>query len=86
MNNLQVVQGYLSMDKIDIAKNKLAECVDYYHEERKLMNINAPYFILWVIQFNHCHDNIQLTYHVGDGTLDLCSICLLYTSDAADEG
>jgi len=73
MNNLQVIQGYLSMDKIDIVKEKLTECIDYYHEERKLININAPHFILWVIQFNHCHDNIQLTYHV-DEHLDLASI------------
>lgn len=71
MNNLQIIQGYLSMDKIDVGKTKLAECIGYYQEERKLMNINASHFILWVIEFNHCHENIQLSYQISDENLNL---------------
>src|SRR5690625_7310101 len=74
MNNLQVIQGYLSMDKIDVVKMKLAECIDYYEQERKLININASNFILWVIQFNHRHENLQLTYHIEAESLDLRKI------------
>lgn len=74
MNNLQVIQGYLSMDKIDVVKTKLADCIDYYHEERKLININAPHFILWIIQFNHSHDNIELSYRINTENVDLSCV------------
>lgn len=82
MNNLQVIQGYLSMDKIDVVKKKLAECIDYYDQERKLININAPHFILWVIQFNHRHENIQLIYHIEGESLDLGKVDQLLVKDS----
>ncbi len=82
MNHLQVIQGYLSMDKIDVVKKKLAECIDYYDQERKLININAPNFILWVIQFNHNYENIQLTYRVNGENLDLRNVDLQLIEDS----
>src|SRR5690625_4436369 len=74
MNHLQVIQGYLAMDKIDVVKEKLNECIDYYEQERKLFHTNAQRFILWITQFNHHHGNIQLTYHVSCDNLNLCHI------------
>src|SRR5690625_1919955 len=76
MNNLQIIQGYLSMEKIDMVKAKLVDSIDYYSEERKLIQINAPHFILWVIQFNHSHDNIKLTYRINVENIDLSKIDL----------
>lgn len=74
MNNLQVIQGYLSMDKIDMVKTKLADYIDYYYEERKLIHINAPHFILWVMQFNHA--NIELSYRINFENKDLSKVDL----------
>src|SRR5690625_248752 len=74
MNHLQVIQGYLAMDKIDVVKEKLDECINYYEQERKLFHTNAQQFILWTTQFNHHHGNIQLIYHVNCDNLNLCHI------------
>jgi len=74
MNHLQIIQGYLAMDKIDVVKEKLNECIDNYEQERKLFHTKAERFILWLIQFNHHHENIQLTYHVNCDNLNLCHI------------
>lgn len=81
MNNLQVIQGYLSMDKIDTVKSKVANYIDYYSEKRKLLNINAPHFILWVIQFNHVHNNMELSYHIQAENVDLSKIDLQLVKD-----
>lgn len=64
MNELQMVHGYLSMGKIDKVENKVKECIAFYSEERKLMSLNVPAFALWLIQFNHVHDNFRLTYQI----------------------
>src|SRR5699024_10459419 len=71
MNHLQVMHGYLSMDKIGVVKEKLAECIHYYNQERKLINLNAPNFILWVIQFNYNHENVHLNYHIHSDEINL---------------
>lgn len=64
MNHLQIVQGYVGMRNIEKAEKKLSEIVEYYNEERKLMNLNAPDFMLWIIQFNMRYNNFRLTYTI----------------------
>ncbi|GAB3050283.1 Spo0B domain-containing protein [Virgibacillus ainsalahensis] len=64
MNTFQVVQGYLSMGKTDKVGSKIKENLAYYNEERKLMSLNAPKFILWLIQFNHLYPNLRMTYKI----------------------
>lgn len=74
MNDFQVIHGYLSMDKLDIAKDKADDFINHFNEGRKLLKINAPKFILWVMPFNHNHDNIRLTYEVKSERLNLQTI------------
>lgn len=74
MNHLQVIQGYLLMDKVDVVKERLAKCIEYYEQERKLIKTNAAKFILWMIRFNHTHDHILLNYRLSDDKLDLSHI------------
>jgi stage 0 sporulation protein B (sporulation initiation phosphotransferase) len=64
MNHLQVVQGYISMNKAEKAGEKLKETMDYYNEERKLMHVMPPDFILWVMQVNIIFDHIRLEYQI----------------------
>ncbi|WP_158701705.1 Spo0B domain-containing protein [Lentibacillus sp. Marseille-P4043] len=65
MNDLQIVQGYASMGKIDRVQTKVTECMDRFHEERKLMSLSAAKFALWLIQFNSIHANIRLSYYIN---------------------
>ncbi|WP_373892927.1 Spo0B domain-containing protein [Virgibacillus natechei] len=74
MNHLQIVQGYLSMKKTDKAEAKLKETLDYYNEERKLMSLNAPMFMLWLIQFNSTSANWRVTYQIHTEYKDLGTI------------
>ncbi|WP_176330242.1 Spo0B domain-containing protein [Oceanobacillus rekensis] len=64
MNRLQIVQGYLSMGKANQAEEKLSEVVDFYKEERKLMDLNVPSFMLWILEFNTTFKNFRLTYNI----------------------
>lgn len=73
MNDLQIIQGYLSMDKIDKVKTKVTKSIDYYNEERKLMNLKAPRYIMYILQLNHVQENIRLTYQVDGEIGDLLS-------------
>ncbi|WP_206207822.1 Spo0B domain-containing protein [Virgibacillus profundi] len=74
MNDLQIVQGYLSMGKADKAEAKVKEWMEYFNEERKLMSLKAPSFILWVIQFNSRYENFRLSYTIHTENKDLQKI------------
>ncbi|MFZ3576416.1 Spo0B domain-containing protein [Virgibacillus sp. DJP39] len=66
MNDLQVVHAYTSMGKLDKVEEKLATYMAHYEEERRLMNLNAPNFALWLIPFNSIHPNFRFTYAIRD--------------------
>lgn len=74
MNELQIIHGYLSLDKVDKVKSKVEDVIINYNEERKLMNTNATRFILWVLQINQKQANIRLTYKLNFDHLSLQSL------------
>ncbi|WP_156291189.1 Spo0B domain-containing protein [Oceanobacillus salinisoli] len=64
MNKLQLVHGYLNMGKINKAQDKMDELFSHFNEERKLISLQSPKLILWLIQFNHAYDNFRMTYNI----------------------
>ncbi|WP_170138766.1 Spo0B domain-containing protein [Oceanobacillus chungangensis] len=64
MNDLQIISGYISMGKLEKVEKKFGELFSFYEEERKLMSIKAPKFILWLIRFNNLYNNFRLTYNI----------------------
>src|SRR5699024_1136932 len=40
------------------------ELIDDFNEERKLMSLNTPNFLLWLLQFNSFYENIRMTYKI----------------------
>lgn len=64
MNDLQIVHGYLSMDKTEKVKKKVNEIIEAFNRERKLMNINCPEFALLLIQSKWLYNNVQITYDI----------------------
>ncbi|AIF45381.1 Spo0B domain-containing protein [Virgibacillus sp. SK37] len=64
MNHLQLIQGYLSMGKIEKVESKVQSCFNHYDEERKLMSLNAPSLSLWVIEFNSRYEYLRLEYNI----------------------
>ncbi|WP_174613929.1 Spo0B domain-containing protein [Virgibacillus ihumii] len=95
MNHLQIVQGYLSMDKPEKARSKLETFMKLMEEERKLVNLNIPKFALCLIQFNTNYQNFRLSYHIHTARQDLrslddmlveqCRYLMGQIADAADE-
>ncbi|MEN1969272.1 Spo0B domain-containing protein [Lentibacillus sp. N15] len=71
MNDLQIVQGYASMGNMEKVQEKLAKWMDHFNEERKLMNLDAPTFALWLIQFNSNHQNVRLSYYIDVEPMNL---------------
>lgn len=64
MNHLQMINGYLSMGKMNKVESKVSDSLAFYNEERKLISLNAPKFTLWLIQFNHVYENFRMTYQI----------------------
>lgn len=64
LNQLQLVQGYLSMGKTNKVEEKLEELFSLLNEERKLTVLQTPKFALWLIQFNHIYKNFRITYTI----------------------
>jgi len=71
LNELQIIQGYASMNKIDKVKEKITACVDVYNKERQLMYLNSPKFALWIIEAQHNQKNIRISYDMKLGQIDL---------------
>ncbi|MBM7554628.1 Spo0B domain-containing protein [Thalassobacillus pellis] len=71
MNQLQLIQGYASMGKEGKMKDKINEVIASAEDERRLMNIKAPYLTLWLISFNWDHPYYRLSYKVNVDDVDL---------------
>ncbi|HLS61563.1 MAG TPA: Spo0B domain-containing protein [Virgibacillus sp.] len=71
MNELQIIHGYSSMDKVDRVNDKINALISTLEIERNLLSIHAPEFILWVVQFNHLHENIRLVYRINSTYINL---------------
>ncbi|MFD2046210.1 Spo0B domain-containing protein [Ornithinibacillus salinisoli] len=74
MNHMQIIQGYLSMGKKEKVEEKLSSLMQEFHNERKLMNLNAPELAIWLIQFNTISKNIRITYNIHTERKDLTFI------------
>src|SRR5699024_9681532 len=91
LNQLQLIQGYVSMDKPEMVKEKINTYNAYLHEEQKLMDMRAPSFTIWLLFFNDIHATIRLTYEIemenmnlGDADIYLttqCKILFDYLND-----
>ncbi|MFG6148384.1 Spo0B domain-containing protein [Halobacillus sp. B23F22_1] len=72
MNQIQLLQGYASMDKMERVKEQLYQIIEQSEHERRLLNSGAENFTLWLLTFNWSHSHYQLTYLL-DGDVDLSS-------------
>lgn len=74
LNQLQIVQGYLSMGKTEKVQSKITDYIQRLDVERKLVNLNAPIFALHLIQFDSLHTNFRLTYDIRTENRNLAHI------------
>lgn len=63
MNHLQVIHGYLNIGQQEKVTTKINDIMHHFKREKKLMDTNAPHFILWMLQVNHLEENIRVNYN-----------------------
>ena len=95
LNDLQVVQAYSSMGKLEKVEEKIATYMVHFDEERKLMNLNAANLALWLIPFNCIHPNFRFTYAICVEKVDMsdideqltleCKACVEYLQESTDD-
>lgn len=71
MNHLQVISGYLSMNKKQKANEKIHEVIASFYKEQKLFQLQAPKLTIWLLQFNHTNENIRITYDIDMAKMDI---------------
>lgn len=64
LNQLQVIQGYIKLDDYKKVNATMSQLLEYFYQERKLLNLNMPHVLLWFLQFNIKYENIKLTYDI----------------------
>ncbi|WP_077299297.1 Spo0B domain-containing protein [Virgibacillus pantothenticus] len=64
MNHLQIIYGYASMGNVKKVEEKTADVIQNYHLERKLMQLQATEFCLWVMENAYMYVDIKLDYDI----------------------
>ncbi|MYL56307.1 Spo0B domain-containing protein [Virgibacillus halodenitrificans] len=77
MNHLQLIQGYLSMGKLEKVESKVQSCFNHYENERKLMSLNAPSLSIWLIEFNSRYEYLRLEYNIHVQNRNLSQIDII---------
>lgn len=65
LNELQLLHGYISINKMDSAKQAANDIITNIHKERHLINTGAPKFTLWILKSNHLIPNIKTSYEIS---------------------
>ncbi|HEX6595153.1 MAG TPA: Spo0B domain-containing protein [Bacillota bacterium] len=65
MNQIQLLQGYATMGKVAHVQQKLDEMIIHYQNERKLLNLDAPNFVVWLLR-SSIYNHIRITYVIAD--------------------
>ncbi|WP_245807711.1 Spo0B domain-containing protein [Halobacillus massiliensis] len=65
MNQIQLIQGYITMGKMDRLEHQVNQIVQEAEEERKLLNSSAYEFSLWLLSFNWENEQYRLKYLVN---------------------
>lgn len=74
LNELQLIKAFIEMNRYEQLKEKFDEFIEKILLEQRLFNLNIPQFSLFLLQFNHDHCNIKLTYHIPMMQIDLSRI------------
>lgn len=74
MNHLQMIQGYIHLDKKDAALEKVSAIVHEENQERKLIHLNIPTFTWWLLLLPLKYPNLRLKYEIQSQSKELSDI------------
>lgn len=64
-NHLQLISGYLSMDRSDKITENVDNWINQLENERKLFNLNLPDLTVWLLHHHVNYPHLRLTYDVS---------------------
>lgn len=64
MNQLQIIQGYIQINKLELAIDKIGEIVESYEQERRLFHLDIPKFTWWLFTFSLDKNLFPLKYEI----------------------
>lgn len=67
LNRIQLIQGYISLNRVDRVKEILNDIIAEAHQETSLSNMNIPEFASLLLTYNWESHAIHLEYEVLDG-------------------
>ncbi|HLR14610.1 MAG TPA: Spo0B domain-containing protein [Bacillota bacterium] len=66
VNDMQIIHGYVSMDMLDRAQEKVEEFLRKTEQERKLYMLKAPLFTICIEKFRMHQEIFTLTYDIHE--------------------
>ena len=64
LNDLQIIQGYVKLGKMERVDDNLNKLFAYFHKERKLLNLNIPHVFVWFMEFRMKYNQFKLGYSI----------------------
>ncbi|MBB5173222.1 Spo0B C-terminal domain-containing protein [Texcoconibacillus texcoconensis] len=74
LNQLQLIKGYMALERYDRMNDVIEEIIQQAHQDSKISSLNAPVFAERLLTFNWHNHPYQLAYE-----------CLLERSDLSDK-
>jgi len=64
MNDLQLIYGFLQMDRPKDAMDHVKKLIIKLRKERKLLKAEVPQFAYFLLMFNYYNESIRLSYSI----------------------
>lgn len=64
LNDLQIIQGYVKLGKMEKVDDNLNKLFAFFHKERKLLNLNIPHVVIWFLEFRMKYNQFKLDYSI----------------------
>lgn len=64
MNDLQLIYGFLQMERSKDAMDHVKKLIEKLRKERKLLKAEVPQFAYFLLMFNYYNENIRLSYSI----------------------
>ncbi|MHA6252128.1 Spo0B domain-containing protein [Oceanobacillus sp. CAU 1775] len=64
LNHVQLIHGYISLRDVEKADISLTNLLEYFQNERDLLNLNMPNTYLWFLQFPKYYNRFKVTYAI----------------------
>jgi stage 0 sporulation protein B (sporulation initiation phosphotransferase) len=74
LNDIQVIQGYLSLGKIDSAKRVLDQVIMRSHDESKVSQLGDLDLAYFLLTYNWSQDKVTLAVEIEENTAEISSI------------